>query len=92
MNSWSVLLPGSCQFPQMVSVAKGMGAIVLKIRLPMIMTQYAFELGQNTHINHGIDSPFFMGIIKCPAIIGYAMQPMSFATNIDARFIGMCQI
>jgi len=53
------------------------------------MTQYPFEPGQYAHIIHGLCSSFCMGIIKCPIIIGYAMQPMSFAADIDARFIRM---
>ena len=32
-----------------------------------------------------------MWIIKHPVIIGYAVQPVSLATDIDARFIGMRQ-
>jgi hypothetical protein len=56
------------------------------------MAQCPFKLGQYAHIVHGICSPFLVGIIKRQAIIGYTMQPVPFATDIDAGFIGMCQI
>ena len=75
----------------MMGVAQSVGAIDSVVWLPVIMAQYPFEPGQYAHIIHSICSPFFVRVIGCPEIIGYAMQPVSFATDIDARFIRMCK-
>ena len=56
--------------------------------LPVIVTQYALEPGQDPHFLKGFHASFFMGIIKGPKIVGNTVQPKPVTALIDAGFIG----
>jgi hypothetical protein len=55
----------------------------------LIVTQYAFEPWQHTHRLKRFHAPFFMGIIKRPMSVGYAVQPISVTALVDTGFVGM---
>jgi len=53
------------------------------------MAEDAFESRQDTHGIHGLAAPFGMRQIAGVPVIGGAVQPVSFAADIDSGFIGM---
>ena len=57
-----ILLPGPLLFPEVMGIAQGMDAAVLVVRLPVIMTQYALEEGQDAYLIHGLGATFCVGI------------------------------
>ena len=84
-----VLLMRPFQLPEMMGVAKNMGANIAKIGLPVIMNELACKMGQYSHPIHGGLSSFFVKVKQRQFVAAKAVDPEKLALQIGASFIAM---
>ena len=67
-------------------------ALVTVVRLPVIMTQHTLEPRQDAHLIHRPSATLGVRVEKGQRSIGSAVEPVAFATYVDAGLIGMNKI